>query len=257
MGTELEGTRALVVGASAGIGRAIATELVARGAAVAFSARRADVLAEAVAASGGRGVAVAGDISDPGACERIVAETQRALGGLDLIVFSVGVAPLRRLRDTSADDWRRVFETNTIGVQQVVRAAIPALGKTGTVIVLSSETVGRPRTGLVAYTSSKAALEESLRGWRAEHPGLRFGCVTVGATVPTDFGNEFDADVMASVFDDWTRHGLWQEEFMDTEHVARVIVSTLAGVLANPTVGIEQLTLRSPSAIIGGPTVAQ
>jgi NAD(P)-dependent dehydrogenase (short-subunit alcohol dehydrogenase family) len=274
MGAGLEGTRALVVGASAGIGRAVASNLVAAGAAVAFSARRSEALAQAVAeAAGGsgvepraaaplgggttrgRGVAVVGDISDPAACERIVVETVAALGGLDLVVFSVGVAPLRRLLETSAEDWRRVFDTNTIGVQQVVRAAVPALGTAGTVVVLSSEAVGRPRAGLVAYASSKAALEESLRGWRAEHPGLRFGCVTVGATVPTEFGNEFDPEVMTSVFEDWTRHGLWQEEFMDTEQVARVVVGTLAAVLANPSVGVEQLTLRSPSAIIGGPTV--
>lgn len=255
MGSALEGTRALVVGASAGIGRAIASNLVGDGAAVAFSARRADLLDQAVAEAGGRAVAVAGDVSDPAACERIVAEAVAALGGLDLVVFSVGVAPLRRLVETSAEDWARVFATNTIGVQQVVRAAVPALGRSGTVIVLSSEAVGRPRTGLVAYASSKAALEESMRGWRAEHPGLRFGCVTVGATVPTEFGNEFDPEVMTAVFEDWTRHGLWQEEFMDTEHVARVIVDTLTSVLANPSVGIEQLTLRSPSGIIAGPTV--
>ena len=110
MSKGLGDTRALVVGASVGIGRAIATELVAEGAAVAFSARRADVLAEAVVASGGggRAVAVAGDISDPAACERIVADALDALGALDLVVFSVGVAPLRRLLETSADDWRRV-----------------------------------------------------------------------------------------------------------------------------------------------------
>jgi NAD(P)-dependent dehydrogenase (short-subunit alcohol dehydrogenase family) len=250
----MAGTRALVVGASAGIGRAIAADLIADGARVVVTARRADALEELVRDAGG-GVVVAADIRDDAACARVVDTAVDALGGLDLVVICVGVAPLRKLADTTAADWRQVFDTNTIGVHQVVRAALPALGERATVAVLSSETVGRPRAGLVAYASSKAALEESLRGWRAEHPGIRFTCVTVGATVPTDFGTDFDADVLTAVFEEWTRHGLWQEEFMDTEHVARVIVDTLASAAANPTVGIEQLTIRSPSAIIGRPTV--
>jgi NADP-dependent 3-hydroxy acid dehydrogenase YdfG len=254
MGDGLEGSKALVVGASAGIGRAIARELVHAGASVAFAARRLDVLKEAVDDAGG-GVAVAGDVCDADDCARIVDDATTALGGLDLLVFAVGVAPLRRLVDTSADDWRRVFDTNTIGVQQVVRAAIPALGEAGTVAVLSSEAVGRPRTGLVAYAASKAALEESLRGWRAEHPGLRFTCITVGATVPTEFGAEFDPDMMATMFEEWTRHGLWQEQFMDTTDVGRVVVGALTATVACPSVGIEQLTIRSPSGIIGRPTV--
>ena len=59
---------------------------------------------------------------------------------------------------------------------------------------------------------------------------------------------------MASLFDDWTRHGLWQERFMDTADVARVVVGTLAAAAASPSVGIEQLTIRSPSGIVGAPT---
>lgn len=254
MSGSMEGRRVLVVGASAGIGRAIATHAVREGAATVLSARRADALRAAVGEAGG-GVAIAGDVCDADDCRRVVDETCRALGGLDLLVSAVGVAPMHRVLDTTPEQWRRVFETNTIGVQQMIAAAVPALGETGTVAVLSSETVGRPRAGLVAYTSSKAALEESLRGWRAEHGGMRFTCITVGATVPTEFGTEFDPDVMASVFEDWTRQGLWQAEFMDTDQVGRVIVRSLAVALACPSVGIEQLTLRSPSRVVDAPIV--
>jgi hypothetical protein len=73
--------------------------------------------------------------------------------------------------------------------------------------------------------------------------------------VPTEFGTEFDPDMMAAMFDDWTRHGLWQEQFMDTTDVARVVVGALTAAVACPSVGIEQLTVRSPSGIIGRPTV--
>jgi len=93
MGT-LEGRRILVVGGSAGIGRAFGAKAVAQGAHVAFSARRADKLQEAITEAGG-GVAVTADITIAADCARLGADASSALGGpLDLVFISAGSSPL-------------------------------------------------------------------------------------------------------------------------------------------------------------------
>ena len=84
---DLTGRTALITGASRGIGRAIAEELASHGCAVALAARTADTVqqaAEAIEQSGGRAVAIAADVTEDGAAERLVTETVSALGGLDI-----------------------------------------------------------------------------------------------------------------------------------------------------------------------------
>ena len=108
-----------------------------------------------------------------------------------------------------------------------------------------------PATGSAPTGRRKAALEASIRGWRNEHPELRFCNVVVGQTFPTEFGDGFEADVLAAAFEHWGRHGLLQSEFMTPEGVAGVLVSTFATALAHPEVGTEDLVLRSPSAPVG------
>ena len=246
----LAGRAVLVVGASAGIGRACAVGSVRAGARVVLAARRAERLAAAAEQAGG-GFAVAGDACDAGDCERLVAEAFGLVGPLDLVVYAAGSAPLRALADTSAAEWERVLATNVIGANQIVRAAVPRLAAGGIVAVLSSEAAHTPRYGLGAYGASKAALEASIRGWRNEHPDVRFASVVVGQTFPTEFGDGFEADVLTAAFEHWGRHGLLQSEFMPPEGVAGVLLATLGTALAHPEVGVHDIVLRSPSAPVG------
>ena len=116
--------------------------------------------------------------------------------------------------------------------------------------VLSSETIGQPRSGLGAYSASKAALEESLRCWHTEHPNIRFSCVAVGSTVPTEFGNSFDLPLLGDLMGDWALHGLAQAEFMDTDEVGDFLVHMYAAALPYAQVNIEHLVLRSPSGLM-------
>src|SRR5688572_12344065 len=76
----LEGRRVLIVGGSAGIGRAFGVEAISQGAQVVFAARREDKLKESVAEAGG-GVAIAADVCQTGECDRLVRESTAALGG--------------------------------------------------------------------------------------------------------------------------------------------------------------------------------
>jgi NAD(P)-dependent dehydrogenase (short-subunit alcohol dehydrogenase family) len=230
----------------------MAVASVQRGADVVLTARRAEKLAEAVAEAGG-GHPVAADVHDAADCERLVADAVDRLGGLDLVVYAAGASPLKHLADTTAVDFTGLFATNVVGVHQVICAALAHLAEGSIVAVLSSETVGRPRVALGGYSVSKAALEELLRAWRAEHPTVRFSTLAVGATVPTGFGDEFDGEVLGVAFEDWLRNGFMQTDFMATTEVGEILVETLASALDRPTVNVEHLTLRSPSATLGTP----
>ena len=246
----LTGRRVLVVGASAGIGRAFASRAIAAGATVAVVGRRAERLAEVVDGAPSA-VVVAGDVRVPADCSRIVAEATAALGGIDLLLYCAGSSPLRPLTETTADDWSTVFETHVLGVHRVVQEALRQVPRHGVVAVLSSETVGRPRYGLGAYGASKAALDQLLHTLRVEHPRIRFTTVTVGATFPTEFGDRFDPAVLGRALAEWGRHGLMTEEMMDPDEVAGVLAAVFAAALGNPSVGVEHLVIRPPSPVLG------
>lgn len=246
----LAGRRVLVVGASAGIGRAFARCAIAGGASVAVVGRRAERLAELVE-NASAAVIVSGDVRAETDCVRVVTEATAALGGLDLLVYCAGSSPLRPLADTTSDDWATVFETHVLGVHHIVREALRHMPRHGVVGVLSSETVGRPRYGLGAYGASKAALDQLLLALRVEHPRVRFTTVTVGATFPTEFGDDFDPEVLERALHEWARHGLMTEEMMDPDEVALVLAGVLGTALDNPTVGMEHLVLRPSAPALG------
>ena len=249
--SSLAGRNVLVVGASAGVGRAFADRAIRDGAHVVVAARRQDRLDEIVADAGG-GIGVTVDVRADGEPERLVAATLAELGSIDLLFYAAGVAPLRHLVDTEADDWRYALETNVIGVQRVLAHAVPAMNPGAIAAVLSSETVGRPRPALGAYGASKAAVTESLRAWRLEQPAVRFSCVALGATQPTEFGDAFAGDVLEPVLDVWFKQGLMQQSYMDTTDVAHLLADLYASALTHPGVGIEDITLRSPTLPISG-----
>jgi NAD(P)-dependent dehydrogenase (short-subunit alcohol dehydrogenase family) len=246
----LTGARVLVAGASSGIGRAFAIGAVKEGAHVVMAARRGEHLEKTRADAGG-GLCVPIDLTEPDAGPRVAAATRQHLGGLDVLLWCVGAAPLRMLADTGEQEWRQVFGTNVIAAHRLLQACLPLMNANSMVLVLSSEAVGQPRTGLGAYATSKAALERLISGWRAEQSGVRFTTVTVGATFPTDFGNAFDGDLLTRLLDDWAARGLAQQDFMSPEAVAAVLLGTAATALRQTSVCVEHLTVRSPSPVTG------
>ena len=245
-GTELAGARVLVTGASAGIGRAVAIHAVRQGARVMLAARRRKELEAACAeAAGGEPVAV--DLAERAGCDRLTEAVRNSFGGLDLVVSCVGVAPLQLLADTGDEHWEQVLTTNVVSTHRLLRGCVPLLGRSGTFIALSSDSVPRPRSGLGAYATSKAALERLIHGWRTEHPWLRFTTVTVGDTFPTDFGNAFDGEVLTRVMDDWAARGLAPARFMAPDDVARTLLAVAGTLRALPGIGVDHLVIRSPS----------
>ncbi|MFC5751871.1 SDR family oxidoreductase [Actinomadura rugatobispora] len=249
-GGSLAGRRILVAGASAGIGRALAVRAVRDGARVLLTARRAELLESAVAEAGG-GERLAADLCRDDDCARIAATARRALGGIDVLVFCVGAAKLRMIADTTGEELRGLFDANVLSAHRLLRACLPELAPGAMAMVLSSETVGQPRTALGGYATTKAALERLVEGWRTEHPGLRFTVVKVGATFPTDFGTGFEPGLLHRALEDWSVRGLAQEEFMSPEEVADVLAEVIAAAAGRPAIGLDHLTVRSPSPVVG------
>jgi NAD(P)-dependent dehydrogenase (short-subunit alcohol dehydrogenase family) len=249
MGTnELEGRRLVVIGASAGIGRSAALGAIRAGADVVLGARRAGLLEECVAEAGG-GRAIALNLQDVESCTRFAEEAAAALGGIDAVLFTAGTATLAPIELVGAEAWAATFATNVLALNLLLPPLLPHLEPAAFVAALSSEAVGAPRYALGAYGASKAALEHSLRSWRLEHPEVRFSTVTVGATVPTDFGSGFETDILMKALEAWAVQGLAQTSFMDRDEVAAVLLDIIGTALAHPGIGFEHLVLRSPAGL--------
>src|SRR5438067_4616968 len=169
--------KAVVIGASSGLGRCIGVGLAQRGAEVALLARRQDRLVDAAEEAGPGTLAIACDATDPASCHSAIEEAAQGLGGIDALVYTPGIGPLARLADVDAATWRRAFDTNVIGAALVTAAAIPHLTESrGAAAYLSSVSASQtpPWPGLGAYTVSKAALDQLVEAWRAEHPQVGF-----------------------------------------------------------------------------------
>lgn len=245
MAYDLNGKRALVVGASAGIGRAIAARLATYGATVAWCGRRKERLDEAVAQYGGH--AVVADVSDDAQCAQLVDDAVGALGGLDVIVYAVGQSRLHPLAQTEGDDWRSILATNVVAPALVTRAALGHLSEAAVVAFLSSESVGAPMHGLVPYTVSKSALEELVRGWRVEQPEVRFVCARVGATADTEFGRDFDPQIGAELIPKWLASGRVTGSFMISADVATVVADVVTVALLTPGIDLHDVVVRPPA----------
>ena len=119
--------RVLVLGASSGLGRAVASGLAHDGAPVTFAARRAEMVEAAAAEVGNGAIGIACDVSDEDSCNEVVAKTVKAFGGLDTIIFAAALGTLERIERTDAAAWAEGFQTNVTGASLLTAAAIPHL----------------------------------------------------------------------------------------------------------------------------------
>lgn len=175
MAGRLEGSVALVTGASSGIGEATALALAAEGATVALAARRRDrleALAERIDAHG-RALVLETDVTDEAQVRTMVRQTVSDLGGLDVLINNAGVMLLGPILDAPTEEWRRMVELNLLGLLYCTHAALPHLlaaaeGERGVAdIVNVSSVAGRvARLGSGVYNATKwgvGAFSESLR----------------------------------------------------------------------------------------------
>jgi len=253
--TPLAGLRLLVVGASSGIGRSVAVQAAALGAQVAAAARRQNLLDELAEEIGCHTASL--DVADPEAVATAVPTLAGKLGGIDAVIVSSGISPLCPIAEMSGADWQRTFAVNVTGPNLVLSAALPHFSEDAIAMVVSTDTAGDPRTGMSAYGASKCALDETMRGWRLEHPNRRFFTLSVGPTTGTEIAREMDQGIAASLFPEWIAHGQMPALMMPLEALAAQIVSLLVTGWQNPSVVCETVLwrprggpMRDPSGLL-------
>lgn len=187
---DVKGKAALVTGAASGIGQATALRLGAAGCSVAVNYSQSVEPAEATVAQlielGVNAVAVQGNVADDGDCRRVVDETVKAFGRLDVLVNSAGTTVFvdhSDLEGVGLEDWEHLFAVNTIGPFQMMRAAAEHLRADGggDVVNISSVAGVAGIGSSIPYCASKAALNSlTLTMARVLAPEVRVNAVAPG-----------------------------------------------------------------------------
>jgi NAD(P)-dependent dehydrogenase (short-subunit alcohol dehydrogenase family) len=194
----LDGRLALVTGASSGLGRDFALTLARAGARVAVAARRADRLADTVAAieaAGGSAFAVSLDVTDRLSVRGCFDAIEDRDGIADLIVNNAGAAVTRPILEQSEDDWDSVVDTNLKGAWLVAQEAarrLVAAGRPGSIINIASITGERVAGGVAPYCASKAGVLHLTRAMALElaRHGIRVNALAPGY-VETELNRDF------------------------------------------------------------------
>ncbi|MBV9041742.1 MAG: SDR family NAD(P)-dependent oxidoreductase [Acidimicrobiia bacterium] len=247
-GERLDGTVALVTGASSGIGEATAQVLAEEGAAVALAARRVDrlqELASTIEEKGGRALVIETDVTDEAQARAAVEQTVAELGRLDTVINNAGVMLLGPAESAPLEEWERMVSLNVLGVLYTTHAALPHLlasvesSPRGVAdLVNISSVAGRvARVGSSVYNLSKwgvGAFTESLRQeFTKRH--LRISVVEPGA-VRTELGSHVREEVRAASL----------SRFKDVEILhAEDIADAISYIITRPRrVAINELLVR-------------
>jgi NAD(P)-dependent dehydrogenase (short-subunit alcohol dehydrogenase family) len=203
--SRLSGKRALVTGASSGIGREVARRFAREGAAVACGGRDAERTTRTVdeiTAEGGTAVAAIGDVSTPEGADGVVAEASRALGGLDAVVSNAGIdaTEWQDVADWDVAEFDRILATNLRGPFLVARAAIPRMleGGGGSIVHMSSVCAITVWAGDCAYDVSKAGLN-----MLSDHIAVEYGArgIRSNTLMPGVIRTELHESVMEAMND--------------------------------------------------------
>jgi NADP-dependent 3-hydroxy acid dehydrogenase YdfG len=183
----LEGRKAVVTGASSGIGEATALALAREGATVALGARRKDrleALAERVGGDGGTAHAFEVDITDESAARSFVQGAAEQMGGLDVLVNNAGLMLLGPVAGADTEHWRRMIDVNLLGLLYCTHAALPLMAEDGGghIVNLSSVAGRTASLGVAVYNMTKwgvVGFSEALRQ-EALNSNIRITCVEPG-----------------------------------------------------------------------------
>lgn len=183
----IEGRVAIITGAGLGIGRGIAIGLAQAGADVAVAARTESDLeevADRIRQLGRRALVVPTDVTDAGACDRLVAATVEEFDRVDILVNNAGGAMPRAAMDTSEGFMARTFAFNVTAPLTLTKLAARQIVDTvghGAVVNISSRSASMTQTMFVAYGAAKAALDRMTRNIAPElAPRVRVNAIDVG-----------------------------------------------------------------------------
>ena len=209
--SKLRGKVAVVTGASKGIGAAIAKRLAADGASVvvnyASSREGADKVVNEITNAGGKAIAVGASVSKEDDIQKLFAETKKAYGKVDILVNNAGVYSFASLENVSAEEYKRQYDTNVLGLLLTTKAALPLIPEEGGSVVNISSVVSRlaPAESSV-YSSTKGAVDTITKSLAKElgprnirvnaiNPGL---VITEGTQSAGIAGGDFEKGAVAS-----------------------------------------------------------
>jgi NAD(P)-dependent dehydrogenase (short-subunit alcohol dehydrogenase family) len=196
----LAGERALVTGSTAGIGRAIAVEFAAQGAAVAVTGRdveRGNAVVEQIEANGGQATFVAADLATEAACRALVAETASRLGGLTVLVNNAAgnVAGDGPVGDLSSEAWEAILRVDLTAPMWLCRDVIAHMRAAGhgAIVNISSRQAERASAGFAAYVAAKGGLNALTRSIAVDYArdGIRCNTISPGYVL----NDRRDADI--------------------------------------------------------------
>jgi len=179
----------LVTGATSGIGRACALKFAAAGASVTAVGRNTDELTavhKLIRERGGKGHAVAADLSNDAETSTVVAEAMETFGGIDVLVNAAGHIASGTIEDTTPAAWDAMMNINVRAVFNLMQKALPSLiARRGNIVNVSSVTGLRAFPGVLAYCVSKAALDQLTRCAALElaTKGVRVNAVNPGVVI--------------------------------------------------------------------------
>jgi NAD(P)-dependent dehydrogenase (short-subunit alcohol dehydrogenase family) len=202
---DLTGQRALVTGASSGLGRHFALTLAKAGAEVAVVARRSEKLVETVAAitaNGGHAYAAAMDVTDRSSVCKALDDITQAFGNIDIVVNNAGVTDTKRPLDYTDEDWQAIVGTNLTGAwivaqetsRRMIEANVNGVG-TGSIINITSILADRVAGGVSPYSASKAGLKHLTQAFALE---LARHNIRVNSIAPGYISTDFNRDFLAS-----------------------------------------------------------
>jgi NAD(P)-dependent dehydrogenase (short-subunit alcohol dehydrogenase family) len=176
---QVQGKVALVTGAAAGIGAAIATTLGREGAKVVLTDlddRRGEDVAASIRAAGGEALYLHQDVTEEARWVEIIAEVDKRFGRLDVLVANAGIAIMGPLLEMSLADWRKQAAVNVDGVFLTVKHGIPLMrksGEGGSIVMISSVAGLRGSANLAGYSATKGAVRLFAKSVALECAGAR------------------------------------------------------------------------------------
>ncbi len=208
--SKLKGKVAVVTGASKGIGAAIAKQLAGDGAQVvvnyATSREGAERVVQDITGAGGTAVAIGGSVASEADIDKLFSETTKAFGKVDILVNNAGIYAFSPLEQVTAEEYKRQFDTNVLGVLLTTKRALPHFPpEGGSVVNISSVVSTLAPAAASIYASTKGAVDTITKSLAKElgprnirvnaiNPGL---IITEGTTAAGVAGSDFERDTVA------------------------------------------------------------
>lgn len=223
---KIDGLRAIITGASSGIGRELAIQLAQQGASIVANARREERLIELKQEIGDHCVTVCGDITDPAVRQATIAAANEHFGGLDLLINNAGIGAMGRFDQAGEERIRKIFEVNFFAIVDLIRESLPMLKKGNSPMIVNMSSVLAHRAAPLKseYCASKFALHGFSDALRAELAKAEDGkTVDVLLVSPSTTDSEFfDQAIEDSTGKNWKQRGAMPPEVVAAKTIRAI-----------------------------------